>query len=128
MSRHQNAEQSNNINTRNTSFEKVAKFKYFRITLTSQNFIHEEVQVDDKFFQLKCGMVMGSYLFPIISNIFMEHFKKLVLDSVQHKPLLWLWYIEAIFVVWPHVPGRPQNFFNCLNSLEYYYQFRIQTE
>jgi hypothetical protein len=107
MSYHQNAEQDHNINTSNRSFENVAKFKYFRMTIPGQNSIHQEIQVDDKFFQEKYGMIMGSSLSPIVSNIFMEHFKNLVLDSVQHKPSLWLQYIDAIFVVCPHGPGRP---------------------
>jgi hypothetical protein len=128
MSRHQNAEQNHKINTSNRSFEKVAKFKYFRMTLTSQNFIHEEIQVDDTFFQQKCSMAMGSSLSPIISNIFTEHFKKLVLDSVQHKQLLWLWYADTIFVVWLPGPDRPQNFFNHLKSLGYYIQFSTEIE
>jgi hypothetical protein len=61
-------------------------------------------RVDDKFYQQKDGMAMGSALSPIISNIFMEHFEKLALDSVQYKPLLCLWYGDDIFVVWPHGP------------------------
>jgi hypothetical protein len=41
-------------------------------------------------------------------NIFMEHFEKLALDSAQHKPSLWLWYIDDTFVVWPHGPERSE--------------------
>jgi hypothetical protein len=44
MSRHQTAEQSNYIRVANKSFEKLAKFKYLRATLTNQNFIYEEVR------------------------------------------------------------------------------------
>jgi hypothetical protein len=55
-------------------------------------------QVDDKFFQQKHGMAMGSSL-PIVSNIFMEHFEKLALDSAQYKPSLWLRYVDDTFVV-----------------------------
>jgi hypothetical protein len=98
MSCHQNAEQNHNINTSNRSSENVAKLKYFRMTL-SQNFIHEEIQVDDKFFRQKRGMATRSSLSLINSNIFKEHFKKLVLYSVQHKLSLWLQYIDATFVV-----------------------------
>jgi hypothetical protein len=48
-------------------------------------------QVDNKFFKQNDGMSMRSSLSPIISNIYTEHFEKLALDSVQYKPLLWLW-------------------------------------
>jgi hypothetical protein len=51
-------------------------------------------QVDDKFFQKKYDMAMGSSLSPIISNIFMEHFEKLAFDSAQQKQSLWLQYVD----------------------------------
>jgi hypothetical protein len=44
----------------------------------------------DTFFQQKDGIAMGSSQSAIISNIYMEHFKKLAPDLAQHKPLLWL--------------------------------------
>jgi hypothetical protein len=40
-------------------------------------------QVDDKFFQQKAGMAMGSSVSPIISSFYIEHFEKLALDSAQ---------------------------------------------
>jgi hypothetical protein len=43
----------------------------------------------DKFFQQKDDTAMGSSLSLIVSNIFMEHFEKLALDSAQYKPSLW---------------------------------------
>jgi hypothetical protein len=55
-------------------------------------------QVDDKFFQ-------QSSLSPIVSNIFMEHLEKLALDLAQHKPSVWLRYVDDTFVVWPHGPS-----------------------
>jgi sorting nexin-29 len=44
MSRHHTAGQSNYVRAANKSFEKVAKFKYLRSTLTDQNCIHEEIR------------------------------------------------------------------------------------
>jgi hypothetical protein len=66
--------------------------------------------VDDKFFQQKYFMNMGSLQSPIINNIFMEHFEKLTLDSARHKPSLWLLYFDDTFVVWTHDPERLQDF------------------
>jgi hypothetical protein len=40
----------------------------------------------------------------IVSNIFMDRFERLALDSA-----LWLRYIDDIFVVWPHGPEQIQN-------------------
>jgi len=42
MSRDQNAVQSHNIKTDNSSFEKVEELKYLGATLTDQNFIQED--------------------------------------------------------------------------------------
>jgi hypothetical protein len=71
---------------------------------------------------------MGSSLSPIVSNIFMEQFEKMVLDSVQYKPSLWFWYVDGIFVVWTHGPGRLQNFYNHLNRLRSSLQFTMEIE
>jgi hypothetical protein len=43
-------------------------------------------QAVDKFFPQKDGMAKGSSLSPIVSNIYMEHFEKLALNSAQDKP------------------------------------------
>jgi hypothetical protein len=51
-------------------------------------------------------MAVGSSLSPIANNTSMEHFEKLGLYSAEHKPLLWLWNIHDIFVVWPYGPDR----------------------
>jgi hypothetical protein len=74
-------------------------------------------QAGDKFFQQKDGMATGTSLSPVVSNIFMEHFEKLALDSAQHKPSLWLRYVDDTFVVWPHRPSQLQDFLSHLNSL-----------
>jgi len=39
----QNTGYNHNIKITNKSFENVAKFKYFRMTLTNQNSLHKEV-------------------------------------------------------------------------------------
>ena len=85
-------------------------------------------QVDDKFFQQKDGMAMENSLSPIVSNIFMEHFEKLALDSTPYKPSLWLRYVDDTFVVWPHGPERLQTFFDHLNSLRPSICFTMETE
>jgi hypothetical protein len=82
-------------------------------------------QVDDKFFQQRSGTAMGSSVSPIASEVYMEHFEKLVFDSVQHKPYLWLRLADDTFVVWPHGPQRLQNFLSHLNNLRRSVQFTL---
>jgi hypothetical protein len=86
------------------------------------------LQVDEKFFQQKVDMAMENSLSPTVSNIFTEHFKKLALVSAQHKPSLWLRYVEDTFLVWPHDPEHLQDFLSHLSSLRPSIQFTMEIE
>jgi len=46
ISRDQNAGQSRNTKTDNSSFKRVEQFKYFGTTLTNQNSIHKKLRED----------------------------------------------------------------------------------
>jgi hypothetical protein len=85
-------------------------------------------QMDDKFFQQEDGTAMGSSLSTIVSNIFIEHFEKLPLDSAQHKPSLWLQYVDDTFVVWSHGPSWLQDLLSHLTHLRPSIQFTMKTE
>jgi hypothetical protein len=52
--------------------------------------------MDDKFFQQKDGMAVGSSLSAIINNIYMEHFERLALASA-----LWPLYLDKNLASWP---------------------------
>jgi hypothetical protein len=78
--------------------------------------------VDDKFFQHKDGMAMGSALSPVVSNIFMEY---LALESANHKPSFWLRHVDDTFVIWPR---GPQEFFDHINSVRPFIQFTMKIE
>jgi hypothetical protein len=58
----------------------------------------------------------------------MENFEKLALDLAQHKPSLWLRYVDDTFVVWPHGPSRLQDFLSHLSSLRPSVQFTMEIE
>jgi hypothetical protein len=64
----------------------------------------------NKFFQQEDVMAMGSFLSPVVSDIYMDNSEKLALYSAQHKPSLWLQYVDDIFVVWPYGPEWLQHF------------------
>jgi hypothetical protein len=61
-------------------------------------------------------------------EIFHIDIAKLALDSAQHKPSLWLRYVDDTFVVWPHGPEHLQNFLGHLNCLRPAIQFTMETE
>jgi hypothetical protein len=73
-------------------------------------------------------MAMGCSLSPIISNIYVEHFETVALESAQHKPFLWLHYVNETCVVWSHGPERLQNFLKRLNSPRPSIQFTMAIE
>jgi hypothetical protein len=85
-------------------------------------------QVEGKFYQQKDGMDMGSCQSPVVSNIYMEGFEKVVLDTAQYKPALWLQYVDDTFVVWPRGLDRLQDFLNHLSSLRTSIQFTMEIE
>jgi hypothetical protein len=85
-------------------------------------------QFEDKFYQQKDGMAMGSSLSPVVSNIFMEHFEKLAIDTTDLKPAIWLRYVDDKLVVWPHGSTRLQEFLHHLNSLRPTIQFTMEVE
>jgi hypothetical protein len=58
----------------------------------------------------------------------MEHLEKLALDSAQHKPSVWLRYIDDTFVVWPHGPSLLQDYLTHLYSLRPSIQFTMEIE
>jgi hypothetical protein len=84
--------------------------------------------VDDGFYQQKAGMAMGSSLSPVVSNIYMEHFEQLALDSAQDEQSLWLRYVDDTFIIWPHGAEKIGNFLTHLNSLRSAIQFTMETE
>jgi hypothetical protein len=50
------------------------------------------LQFEDEFCQQKGGMTIGNSLSPVVSNIFMERFEEIALDTADHKPTKWLIY------------------------------------
>ena len=59
---------------------------------------------------------MGSPLSPVLANLFMEYFESELLPTIMPKPLLWLRYVDDIYLIWPN----DQNFdlfFSRVNTL-----------
>jgi hypothetical protein len=54
-------------------------------------------QVNDKFFQQKDGKAMGSALSLVVSNIFMQHFEELALETVDqnHRCGSGMWMVRS---------------------------------
>jgi hypothetical protein len=86
------------------------------------------IQFEDKFYQQNEGVAMGSSLSPVVSNVFMEHFEEIALDTADHKPAKRLRYVNDTFVVWPHGPASLQQFLHHLNSDRPLTKFTMEVE
>jgi hypothetical protein len=86
------------------------------------------LQYEGKFYQQKEGIAMGNSPSPAVSNIFMEHFEEIALDSADHRPAKWIRYVDDTFVVWPYGPARLQQFLRHLNSLRPAMKFTMEVE
>jgi hypothetical protein len=64
MSCHPNSGQNQNIRIANESYEKVARFKYLRMTLTNWNDIHNEI---------KSRLGLGNAGYYAVQNLFSSH-------------------------------------------------------
>jgi hypothetical protein len=73
-------------------------------------------------------MAMGSSLSPVVSNIFVEHFEEIALDTAYYKPAKWLRYVDDTFVVWPYGPEKLQKFLDHLNSIKPTIKFTMEVE
>jgi hypothetical protein len=82
------------------------------------------LQFQDKFYQQKEGMAIRNSQSLVISNIFMEHFEEIELDTADHKPTKSLRYV----VVWPHGPARLQRFLCHLNNIGPTFKFTMEVE
>jgi hypothetical protein len=64
LSRYPNSGQNQNIRIANESFENVAKFKYLGMTLTNQNYIHDEI---------KSRLDLGNACYYSVHNLLSSH-------------------------------------------------------
>ena len=72
-------------------------------------------------------MPMDSVLSTIISNIYMEYFEEVALESAPLKPAVWLRYVDDTFILWLHVEDI-HILFKHVNKIRPSIQFTIEKE
>ncbi|KAK3756747.1 hypothetical protein RRG08_018469 [Elysia crispata] len=62
------------------------------------------------------GTAMGTCMAPTYANIFMGAIERRVLGSFPDKPLVWLRYIDDIFLIWTHGRAKLEAFIQNANT------------
>ncbi len=79
-------------------------------------------------YEQKEGAAMGSPLWPVLANTYMETFEEEAIDSAAHKPSLRVRYVDDTFVMWPRDRDKLQGFFDHPNSRRQSINFTMEEE
>ena len=63
------------------------------------------------------GTAMGTGMAPKYANLFMDRFETKALKGWDNKPLIWLRFIDDIFMIWTHGMDELQKFISYLNNI-----------
>ena len=83
-----------------------------KLVLQSMNFTFN----DEHYLQVG-GTAMGTGVAPNYANLFMDRFETKALDGWDKKPLIWLRFIDDIFMIWTHGLDELQKFIKYLNEI-----------
>ena len=72
------------------------------------------------------GLPMGSYISPVLSNIFMEHVEQLATSPFSSPPILWCRYVDNTFCILDK--SQTESFHQHLNSVCKHIQFTKEVE
>ena len=81
------------------------------LILTLNNFVFNSIN----FLQIQ-GTAMGTCMAPNYANLFMGKFETSFLESWPFKPLVWLRYIDDIFILWNEGRDRLLEFISAAND------------
>ena len=76
------------------------------------------------------GVAMGSPLSPILANLCMEFIENDILDNCppQIKPVIWLRYVDDIFLIFKESEEHFNEFFRYVNNIVPSIQFTVEHE
>lgn len=85
--------------------------KLIELVLTKNHF-----QFNDEDYIQKLGTSMGTRMAPSYASLFMGKFEKEYLESCGVQPLLWLRFLDDIFMIWDDSEEKLLQFFDELNK------------
>ena len=71
---------------------------------------------DNEWYLQISGTAMGKKFAPNYANIFMADWESQALAKCNKEPLLYLRFLDDIFVIWPHSESEFWEFFDTLNN------------
>ena len=63
------------------------------------------------------GTAMGTRVAPTLANLFMGHFEEKHVYTYKSQPLLWVRFIDGIFMIWTHRRQELEDFTTHLNTV-----------
>jgi hypothetical protein len=75
-------------------------------------------QFGKKFYSQNLGMAMGSPLSPVLCNLYLEDLEKNAIATFNTKPLLFLRYVDDIFVIWLRMNARWKISMRTINHIQ----------
>jgi len=72
------------------------------------------------------GTAMGSPVFAVIANLYMEAFEEQAIESAPYKPKIWKRYVDDGFTILDR--GNVGSFLHHLNSQQPTIRFTMETE
>ena len=71
---------------------------------------------------------MGSPLFPVVANLYMEAFEKDAIESFPLKPKWWKRFVDDTNINWPHGKESLKEFLRHLNNRSDHIKFTMEVE
>ena len=92
--------------------------KLLDAVLTKNNF-----QFNGKHYLQVGGTAMGTKVAPSYANLFMDNLERKLLHGYHLEPLLWVRFIDDIFVIWTHGVDEFNLFYQYLNNAHHSIKF-----
>lgn len=88
------------------------------------------LQYQDSYYQQIEGAAMGFQLPPIITNIYMEDYEKIAVDTLSLQSEFWCRprYVDDTFVIWSHHQSTLAKFLHHLKGINPLTQFAMEGE
>ena len=77
---------------------------------------YNDFQFNQETYLQTWGCAMGKRFAPEYANIFMAHFESEINQLASKRPLLYLRYLDDIFIIWTHTKEDFQEYLNLTNS------------